>query len=585
MAIITAFTLALLLGVTCANGVGGAQEFTTGRVVSGSNLDEIIVLRYSAQQRADEASRIIAQFLGSPSLVPQTHEINSDAPPELGTMVPLSRPEQSRRLLQRPSTSTTSMSPTPACSIPALPDPKFSATQVAFLASSLQRWISPPCYTVIATSLAVCLPDLSLLSGCCTYECSKALRLAIPDTCTIELAQFACSNATQFADTLIRTSTRCVGSALSCEALPGALAEVRANLTQQNANLTLTDSFCPLELQPQWRDFNHTRLFDLLIVFAEEVTPECLRTAVTYVPICYQDLQVQSGCCSVACRAATLTIRPTCAAQFTSTICRRAPFFMKYYFALVQRCASITLKCTDGELQVSGSPDPLQPQVTQFNSTLSNGTLGGLTSRGPVIYQSDGSCSLDQEEWSPFNSLQVAAAILDTFSRASGECEKLVSLLTPCSSDLRFSKGCCSAACALALSQVSEECTKVLQYLMCTNEAITSYTMSINERCLGYRPSCLLVVQAMEANGSRFLQARRQTSANTGLTQSVGDVVPGNISLPSSPALQNTTNTLPGTPVSPGGGGGGVNGASCRNITTSGLLLVVLWMVCQSVLT
>lgn len=33
------------------------------------------------------------------------------------------------------------------------------------------------CYNVVSTSLVACLPDLSLVQGCCTRDCSTAIRL------------------------------------------------------------------------------------------------------------------------------------------------------------------------------------------------------------------------------------------------------------------------------------------------------------------------------------------------------------------------------------------------------------------------
>lgn len=65
----------------------------------------------------------------------------------------------------------------PDCQTPEVADPNFSASQVAYLASDLQKRITEPCYSVVVTSLAVCVPDLSLQSGCCRDACSKALQM------------------------------------------------------------------------------------------------------------------------------------------------------------------------------------------------------------------------------------------------------------------------------------------------------------------------------------------------------------------------------------------------------------------------
>jgi hypothetical protein len=34
------------------------------------------------------------------------------------------------------------------------------------------------------------------------------------------------------------------------------------------------------------------------------INQDCLRTAMTYLPRCYEDLMVKTGCCSLRCRAA-----------------------------------------------------------------------------------------------------------------------------------------------------------------------------------------------------------------------------------------------------------------------------------------
>lgn len=45
-------------------------------------------------------------------------------------------------------------------------------------------------------------------------------------------------------------------------------------------------------------------LFDSLLAFAHDVPQDCLRTALSYLPSCYDDLLYESGCCSLRCRAA-----------------------------------------------------------------------------------------------------------------------------------------------------------------------------------------------------------------------------------------------------------------------------------------
>ena len=53
-----------------------------------------------------------------------------------------------------------------------------------------------------------------------------------------------------------------------------------------------------------WLSPAGSELFDVLLVFAREVSQECLRLAVSYLPQCYDDVKVEEGCCSLQCRAA-----------------------------------------------------------------------------------------------------------------------------------------------------------------------------------------------------------------------------------------------------------------------------------------
>lgn len=65
----------------------------------------------------------------------------------------------------------------PGCIAGPMPDPVFSATTVAYMATDMRPRISKECFTIIVTSLSVCIPDLSLKQGCCSLDCSAALHL------------------------------------------------------------------------------------------------------------------------------------------------------------------------------------------------------------------------------------------------------------------------------------------------------------------------------------------------------------------------------------------------------------------------
>lgn len=52
--------------------------------------------------------------------------------------------------------------------------------------------------------------------------------------------------------------------------------------------------------------------------------------------------------------------------------------------------------------------------------------------------------------------------------------------------------GCCSPACADAMQEVSAECHHQIHKQAChlPQPEVAEYFFGINERCLGYRPSC-----------------------------------------------------------------------------------------------
>jgi hypothetical protein len=52
-----------------------------------------------------------------------------------------------------------------------------AATQVGSLVEELRENLRPGCYSILAASFAVCLPDLAVWQGCCSSNCNSALGL------------------------------------------------------------------------------------------------------------------------------------------------------------------------------------------------------------------------------------------------------------------------------------------------------------------------------------------------------------------------------------------------------------------------
>jgi hypothetical protein len=52
-----------------------------------------------------------------------------------------------------------------------------AAAQVASLVQELRQALSAGCYSIMAASFGVCLPDLALLQGCCSTTCSGVISL------------------------------------------------------------------------------------------------------------------------------------------------------------------------------------------------------------------------------------------------------------------------------------------------------------------------------------------------------------------------------------------------------------------------
>jgi hypothetical protein len=66
-----------------------------------------------------------------------------------------------------------------------------TATQVGSLVQELRENLSPGCYSILAASYAVCLPDMAALEGCCSSDCKSALGLvsALPACLCWQLVQ------------------------------------------------------------------------------------------------------------------------------------------------------------------------------------------------------------------------------------------------------------------------------------------------------------------------------------------------------------------------------------------------------------
>lgn len=87
---------------------------------------------------------------------------------------------------------------------------------------------------------------------------------------------------------------------------------------------------------------------------------------------------------------------------------------------------------------------------------------------------------------------QSSLEALALLRRVSG-CGNMVQILgAPCLEDLPILTGCCSAGCAAAMKQESQECHMQLQRLNC-GSSIQTYVFDVVERCLGVRPSCLML--------------------------------------------------------------------------------------------
>ncbi|KAL6760098.1 hypothetical protein V8C86DRAFT_1166318 [Haematococcus lacustris] len=252
------------------------------------------------------------------------------------------------------------------CRTPVVLHQDFSATQVAFLVSELQQSLTPGCYAVISTSFAVCLPDLALAEGCCTPDCGRALRLAVTPSCFTQVWNYICSNNTFYTSYVGGVMERCVPQAyqalpISCPVNFTAVNEVYAGLSnasvivyRNNASSSVLEEgsdpgssalAMPVDASQQdrmyyqdcvavtpklWPNFNSSFLFDSLLAFARDVPEQCLRSALAYLPSCYDDLTYETGCCSLRCRAAVEKVELSCYWSYLQSLCRRIPNLTKY---------------------------------------------------------------------------------------------------------------------------------------------------------------------------------------------------------------------------------------------------------------
>ncbi|KAG1661400.1 hypothetical protein FOA52_005694 [Chlamydomonas sp. UWO 241] len=269
----------------------------------------------------------------------------------------------------------------PGCDVPTTQAPNFSSAQIARLAEKMESALTPDCFLALSTSLVICMPDLSMQTGCCTPLCDKALTLVMPAGCVQQAVNFTCQVPQHISDRILGMINRCLGnvfreldpsfSGISCPPLnasrwqafaraqwgiepntptQGAVAVGEGNQTLQvstaaskaalgsgapaNATASTWDlrkdvtaegsdilagyvdtstmpkgdkeyyEACTSEPVTVWPEFNVSRALDLVLVLAREAPQDCLRSGMTYLPLCYGDLRMESGCCSLQCRAA-----------------------------------------------------------------------------------------------------------------------------------------------------------------------------------------------------------------------------------------------------------------------------------------
>ncbi|MEW5299796.1 MAG: hypothetical protein WDW36_002774 [Sanguina aurantia] len=203
----------------------------------------------------------------------------------------------------------------------------------------------------------------------------------------------------------------------------------------------------------------------MLLDFGRQVSNDCLRLAVTYLPICYDDLLHQSGCCSLRCRAATSFVPAECYAESMHVICSAHSELVPYFINATRRCYS--------------SANPITCSML-----LDNPHLLSAQQRSP------GDCPIASVKWPTFNALTVGTGTLNLLYQASAGCHSSIQSVALCLGDLPLQSGCCSFDCSLALRSIPSDCQQEFQRQLCTNPAIGKYAVSAAQRCIGGPADC-----------------------------------------------------------------------------------------------
>ncbi|KAG1661403.1 hypothetical protein FOA52_005697 [Chlamydomonas sp. UWO 241] len=228
-----------------------------------------------------------------------------------------------------------------------------------------------------------------------------------------------------------------------------------------------------------WPDFNVSRALDLVLVLAREAPQDCLRGGMTYLPLCDGDLMMESGCCSLQCRAALQKVPVHCWAHYLLAICANLPDLSKYLFNLARRCTGLEISC----------------QVFNFTTLMlaGSGRLNELPDI-PIIATEEGDCPIETVMWPDFNQVQLFKEVLgvlpDSNASAAVDCGEnqhrtVAQIYTACNRDLRVQTGCCSHGCALAMRSMSTPCLQLYMRAFHSSPVVKTFIDAMYQRCMG----------------------------------------------------------------------------------------------------
>ncbi|KAG1668786.1 hypothetical protein FOA52_006039 [Chlamydomonas sp. UWO 241] len=418
----------------------------------------------------------------------------------------------------------------PGCDVPTTQAPNFSATQIALLAEQMESTLTPDCcLTEAVLSPDCCLGGVGMINRClgdifleldssfsgisCPInetqwqEFARAQWGLEPKATTQEVDAAADGNETSQQST--------AAAAAEADAALGSEGKQLANVTTTSPLWTLPEGMqgmapdggalmgdgcdflgncinmtmsqgdseyyesCKSEPVTPWADFNMSHAFDIVLVLAREASQECLRIGMTYLPLCYGDLMMKSGCCSLQCRAAFQRVPINCYTRYLLAICANLPDLSKYLFNTALRCTGYEISCQ------------------AFNSTnVMLAGSGGLAARRdiPLVATEEGDCPIDTVLWPDFDHVTLLKEVLgvlpDSNASALANCGEhqhrtVAQIYSACYGDMRVKTGCCSQACALSMRSMTASCLELYMRAFHSCPSVAKYMDAMFERCMG----------------------------------------------------------------------------------------------------